>query len=324
MIKEIINNYKDNFLRIEYKLGNTCNYKCSYCYPGSNEGTNPWPEIDVAKKHLSHLMDHYVANGRDTFELYLVGGEPTIWKDLPELTQHLKSNYNVAIHIATNASCSVNWWHRNARYYDSIEISVHHETADPNHIIAVADYIYEENINIVANVMMDPDHFNKCQDIIDSLQKSKNQWTIIAKPVHFNGITRYNKEQTLYFDQRTKRYPDLDWYYNSCRHLSLPTELWVVTENNEKKKIPNESWFALNKENYFYGWKCNLGVEHVKVHQDGTISGNCSQKIWGLDFYHNLYNKNFILDFHPEIKPTICSKPICQCTGEIIIKKQTV
>ena len=77
MIKEVINNYPSNFLRIEYMLGNVCNYKCNYCFPGCNDGNIKWPDINIVKTNLSHLLDHYVSKGRNKFELYLVGGEPT-------------------------------------------------------------------------------------------------------------------------------------------------------------------------------------------------------------------------------------------------------
>jgi sulfatase maturation enzyme AslB (radical SAM superfamily) len=69
MIKEVINNYKNNFLRIEYMLGNVCNYKCNYCFPGSNEGDKPWPNLEITKKHFSHLLDHYITQGKKYFRI---------------------------------------------------------------------------------------------------------------------------------------------------------------------------------------------------------------------------------------------------------------
>ena len=102
MLTQVINGRDLNVLTIEFMLGNTCNYKCSYCFPGSNEGDHPWPDIELLLKNLKHLLDTYVKQGKTVFEFYLVGGEPTIWKDLPILCQFLKNNYNSIIRLSTN------------------------------------------------------------------------------------------------------------------------------------------------------------------------------------------------------------------------------
>lgn len=322
MIKEIQNNTPANMLRIEYMLGNTCNYKCSYCFPGSNEGTYKWPDVDLVIKNLSHLLDHYKHNGKDLFQFYLIGGEPTIWKDLPKLVTHLKENYNCIINISTNATPSVNWWTKNARYYDNIEISVHHQFADIDHIIKVADCIYDQKVSVVANVLMDPDHFEKCQGILQHLKSSKRRWVIIAKTVHFNGQTKYTDEQKKYFDTTVKRYPNPIYYYQTRNINHQKNKIWVIHDDNSKQRIRSNNWFALNKLNYFKGWTCNLGVDNIEIYQDGTISGNCRENIYNIDNHFNLYADKFTETFNPEIKSVICTKDICVCTSEIMLRKK--
>jgi hypothetical protein len=76
--------------------------------------------------------------------------------------------------------------------------------------------------------------------------------------------------------------------------------------------------------NYFRGWECSLGIEYVKIHQDGRVSGNCEQKLWGQDFYYNLYDEKFENKFEPKLIPTICEKSICACKGEIVLNKRKV
>ena len=65
MIIKVENNQPENVLRIEYMLGNTCNQKCNYCFPGSNEGDLPWPELETVKKNLKKVLDHYKNNGKE-------------------------------------------------------------------------------------------------------------------------------------------------------------------------------------------------------------------------------------------------------------------
>lgn len=323
MIKQVINNYQDSFLRIEYMIGNTCNYKCNYCFPGSNEGDMPWPNLEILKKNFSHLLNHYVSQGKTKFELYLVGGEPTIWKDLPEFTEHIKSKYDISIIISTNGSCSPYWWSRNAKFYHSVDISVHHESADVEHIIAVADTIYEQNITVVANVLMDPKYFDKCKAIVEQLKASKYRWPIIAKSVHFNGQTFYNEHQKKYFNG-IKRYPNMFRYFTNIKKQAKRKKIWIVNDLDKKQRVPSDNWFALNQLNYFQGWQCNLGVEHIKIHPNGEISGNCRQRILGYSSYFNLYDLDFSMKFTPSLQAVKCEQFICTCSGEIILNKQKI
>jgi uncharacterized radical SAM superfamily Fe-S cluster-containing enzyme len=61
-IVKIDSNTDEEILRIELFLSNQCNYKCWYCFPGSNEGTHLWPELDLVVKNLSALLDYYKKN----------------------------------------------------------------------------------------------------------------------------------------------------------------------------------------------------------------------------------------------------------------------
>jgi organic radical activating enzyme len=322
MIKEIKNNNVLNFLRIEYMLGNVCNYKCSYCFPGSNEGTMPWPDINQTKINLSHLLSYFEKQGVNKFQFYLIGGEPTIWKELPELVLFLKERFDVTFNISTNASMSLNWWEKNCHVYDNIEISVHHEFCDPDHILKVGDLLYSKNTFLVANVLMDPNHFNKCQHNLDHLLTSNFKWPIVAKSVHYNGQTRYNADQAEFLKSSIKRMPDLEWYEKVNKNPVEKRKIWIIKEDDSSVQLPSDNWFALNNLNYFKGWTCNLGVEHLKIDQDGTISGNCKNKIWNLETPYNLYSTNFISEFKPIVAPTVCEQHICQCTSEITINKK--
>jgi organic radical activating enzyme len=317
MLTEVINSRPDELLHIEYDLGNLCNHRCSYCFPGSNEGTVPWPDVNKVIRHLDHLLDHYKAAGKTKFDIYLVGGEPTLWKELPVLCEHLKTNYDITIRLSTNGSRKIDWWQSNIQFFDQIEISVHHEFADVAHLSSVLDLIYEHKVNTVANVLMDPDHFEKCQAIVNQLRSSKRRWAIVAKTVHFNGATRYTEDQKAYLVDPLKRIPNLFWWFRL--NYRTQEKVWIIQDH--KKKQVNENWFSLNDLNRFQGWTCSLGVDLIKIHREGHITGNCRQKIYGVDQYYNLYDENFINEFSPRIIPIVCDKAVCECTHEITIKK---
>jgi organic radical activating enzyme len=319
MIRLIENNQPDNVLRIEYMLGNICNQKCSYCFPGSNEGDQPWPDIDLVKKNLSHLLNVYKKNNKDCFNIFFVGGEPTLWKDFIDLCKFLKSNFNCILEISTNGTRSKAWWNEASKYLDHVNISTHHEYVKIKKIVDLADYLYDRGVFVNVDVLIDPNHFDKCTAQIDELKKGKKDWPIISKVVLINGFTNYTKDQLDYFKDPIKQYPSLEWFDNTSKKPR--TEISITYDDNNVFKTNSDSWITRNNLNKFKGWHCNLGIDHIKIFYNGKITGNCQQLLYKLDFYFNLYDTNFEEKFNPTIQSVICSKNICGCTGEIGIKK---
>ena len=317
MITQVINSKGPETLSIEFMLGNLCNYKCSYCFPGSNTGDYPWPDVDLLIKNLDHLIERYKSYGKSKFEFYLAGGEPTLWKDLPKLCKHLKNNHNVIIRISTNATRKIDWWIKNSQCFDEIEISVHTEYADIPHIVEIADMLYKQRVNVSANVLMNPYRFEEGQSAILELKKSKHRWPINAKAVNYSGETRYNELQKSYMANPVKRWPNLIWWFLLKHHDYR--KIWVI-DNGRKIRV-KDNWFVLNNMNRFKGWNCNLGVDHIEIDKSGQISGTCKEKIYNSIWYHNIYDTQFIDKFNPTIGPIKCGKELCQCGAEMAIAK---
>lgn len=290
----------DTDFTIEFELGNVCNFKCNYCFPGSNEGNRLWPNVE---KVTPALLKYIKKHNRRT-RLYLIGGEPTLWKDLGKFCSDLKLAHDIIINISTNASQSLRWWRKNWHCFDVVNISVHHEYSDVAHSVEVADFLYEKNIQVNIDVLMDPRNFDECKQIVEQCKQSKNLFPIIAKTVIFNGSHIYNAEQQQYMERPIKRYPDLKWYNKVLRK---PTTNYMI----DGEVYNNDNYLINNNLNYFKGWKCNLGVDLVKINSAGDIKGNCGQNL-----NLNIYNlKGF------EIKPVVCEQDICNCTGETILTK---
>lgn len=319
MIKRIQNNQPEDMLRIEYMPGNVCNYKCNYCFPGSNEGDKGWPDVEVVKRNLSHLLDHYAKQGKTKSDIFFVGGEPTLWRGLDKLCQHLKSNHDVLIEMSTNGTRKLNWWNKHAKNFDHIGVSVHREFCNLDHVINVCDTLYENDVFVNADVLMDPDAFDECISIVESLKNSNYAWPIVAKVVHFNGVHRYTETQLEYFQESIKRYPDIEWYDNTSKK-ELP-QVIITKDDDETIITDSDSWLTRNNLNYFKGWECNLGLDIIKIFPDGRITGNCQQSILG---NHNLYQKDFTDTFLPVITPVICTKDVCGCNEEIVCNKRKI
>lgn len=319
MITAIENNYSKQRIRIEYMLGNLCNHKCSYCFPGSNEGDHPWPEKEIVKKNLGHLLKKYRENGKTKPILYLIGGEPTLWKDLPEICEYFQKEHDCRIVISTNGSRSRGWWQKNCKFFNEILLSVHHEYANVEHLKKVSDIIYENDVFVIANVLMDPRHFEKCKDIINELQNSVRQWPILSQSVQFNGKTFYNEHQKDFLKTRLKRLPNEDWY-NKVGPVEI-TKLKITLDNEKIIEVEGDQWPSVNNLNHFKGFVCNIGLEQVKIFQSGMITANCREKIFGASQPFNLYDEDFSEKFNPNFQPVTCTKNICSCKSEIAVTK---
>lgn len=296
-----IKNYDTDFV-IELELGNTCNFKCSYCFPGSNEGTILWPDVNKIK---TSLLQYIKKHNRRT-RLYLIGGETTLWKHLPEFCLYLKEHHDVIINISTNASKSLRWWKENYQAFDVVNISVHNEYSDIQHSVQVADFLYEQDIEVNIDVLMDHTNFDKCAQLVETACNSKNKFPVIAKTVIVNGTHKYtNAEHIEYVKSPIKRYPDMDWYNRVKRK---PTTTILV---DETEIVNNDNYFIINNINYFKNWMCNLGVDLVKIDGRGNVKGNCGQ-----DLAYNIYTSNKLV-----IEPVMCEQNICICSGETCITK---
>lgn len=313
-IIRIDSNTDENLLRIELFLSNVCNYKCWYCFPGSNEGTHRWPTLEPLISNLSYLMNYYKNNKNKTkFLLHIIGGEPTVWPELGNFVKHFKENFNTIISISTNASRTLRWWDEYGQYFDHVMISCHHQFVNTDHIITVADLLYKKNVNLSAMVLMDPTKWDSCIDIINKLKKSKHRWPITALEVFHSTIT-YTIDQKKYISKSLKRIPNLFWWWKT---KCMPYKEATVTYNNFKKiKVPN-NWLSLNSMNNFKNWKCNLGVDTFYIDKVGNIQGACSETLYDLKFKYNILEKDFISKFNPDIIPTTCRQDKCYCQPEI-------
>lgn len=317
-IVKIDSNIDKDILRIELFLGNICNYRCWYCFPGSNEGNFKWPELDPLVSNLSHLIEYYIVNlNKKKFLLHIIGGEPTLWPDLRILIQELKEKYKVIVSISTNGSRSLRWWNENSNIFDHVLLSCHHQYINLDHMKTLGDLLYKKNVNLSAIVLMDPSKWATCTSIIDDLKKSKYRWPITALEV-FHQTVNYTDEQKKYISKSLKRIPNLFWWWKTkCTPNKKAT---VFFADGKKLKVPH-NWLSLNQLNKFNGWKCGVGVDTLFINPLGDVSGACGEKLYDLDYKYNIFDKEFKTKFNPLIKFTTCTKNSCDCQPEINASK---
>ena len=167
-------------------------------------------------------------------------------------------------------------------------------------------------------VLMDPNAWDKCLELIETCKTSKHPWFISAMEVMHETIN-YTDEQRAFVAKPTKRRPSIWHIWKNRKHLK--DNPVVVFEDGSKKRV-NRNWIVLNKQNDFYGWRCNIGVDSMMIDPAGIITGACRTRLF--DNY-NIYDKDFVEKFDPEIKPKICDKTnTCMCQPESLLDKVKV
>jgi molybdenum cofactor biosynthesis enzyme MoaA len=318
-IVKINSNKSQDTLRIELFLSNICNYKCWYCFPGSNEGTHRWPKLNTIVDNLSHLLDYYKVNlGKKKFHLHVIGGEPTLWSEFEDFVNHFKKNYNCTITMSSNGSRTLRWWEEHGQNFDEVMLSCHHESVDVTHISSVAEILYKKKVWTTAMVLMDPREWDRCVNIVEELKKNNSGWPITAVEIYHATVT-YTDDQKKYISKSLKKFPNIFYYLKSKKNEYKNTTVYY---NDGKSKKVDVNWLSLNDMNKFYGWSCNIGIDTLYINNDGAVTAACGEFLYNLKYKFNIFESNFKEKFKPILIPTTCYQKSCHCQPEINCRKE--
>jgi organic radical activating enzyme len=309
-----IENSNSATLDVEFVLGNVCNYKCHYCFPGCHEGTHRWPDHQQIIENIKTLFAFYKNQGKQNIDLKIIGGEPTLWPHLETFINEIKKDIDVFVRISTNASRTLVYWKDKSDLFDEITISVHNEFVDLDHVIAVADYIHQrQRSNLYVFVLMDPLHWDRSVECMNYLATGNRGWGLSAQPVLFDSETRYNQEQFQYMKYTTRR-------YGSNPIPDKTQSIKMILENGAAEPYDYKK-IVLNKANQFLGFDCNLGVDRIYINIDGEIKGACGETLFNKTL--NIKDQDFTNKLHKvnQLSPVTCSQQICGCAAEIKLTK---
>lgn len=317
-ISKVLFDYKD-VLDFEIMLGNVCNYKCHYCFPGSNEGDVKWPKgnFDLFLKNSLRLFEFYKNNfDKKRFYIKPLGGEPTLWPQLSGYLGTLRSQFETFVRISTNASRTLRYWEEHHNNFDEIIISVHNEFSDLDHIIRVSNFLYEtKSCNLYVNVLMDPNNWNRSLRCFEYLEKNSENFHLGHEVVLFNGVSVYDDNQKKVLRRLKKR--QVVQPYNFESEFSPP----VFLDENSKECDISVSEIFLQNLNRWRGYQCNIGLDRVYMDKEGFLRGACGQTFFNESV--NLFDRDFskkLLKFDR----AVCQQDCCPCSAEIILTKEKI
>ena len=311
-------------LTIDLVLGNTCNFKCTYCNPWSYSGSEPWLQADPVIRLADAIKQKMPWKHSRVYNL--LGGEPSLMPRLDDMLAGIKAvDPDAKIILTTNGSRTERYWQHLSQYVDRCVFSVHLAQADLEQVARNMRACVEQGTWVVANVLMDIEHWQLGVDTCEHWVLTAYAHRIYAKPV-----------------KKTLRLPDLqdysaeqiDWLATwqhqrlseeRCRTL-VPEPRWFDEDQYGIYDDESQTWpyggghdhmIALNL-NRFSGWQCWIGIDSMLIDVMGRVKGGSACDL-GHEYGNFLQSDPFTWDWTP--KPVICTYDACGCGNDLCARK---
>ena len=270
-------------LRVNWQLGNFCNYGCSYCSNICHSGSFPWPTIAKAEAIVRKIDQVYkqepYAKKKIVFEL--LGGEVTVWQDLDRLLDLIKETDNLCM-LVSNGSRNLDWWIKNAGKFGYTTLSFHPEKADYKHVSAVANILADAGVGVGILVLMYPPRWDYCLEARQYFVANSRAHTVATQPLTLipdstaaqngtadtNGRWPYTVGQQAWL-KRTLTYhskvpfKDSEW---------LNVGLKYFNRGEEKRwKNVEAAYLSAHGLNNWKDWDCFVGIDTLYVEQNGHV-----------------------------------------------------
>lgn len=272
----------DTTVRVQWNMGNTCNYACEYCPSILHDGSRPWLPADVCVRAAEQITQHY--NQPVHFEL--IGGEVTVMPGFREVVEAIHRG-GARSTIYTNASRSVAWWSQAKEYLDTVQITWHPLTLDFGHLCAVITEI-RESVDIainIAGIHTQVEMLGERADEIRTLFEGSNRnpsdrVSIAVKTMYAKYLGRGARQQTYWAYTERER--------EVLARPGIPPQPAPQSPSDPDPNDANTSFdyddgtrvYSQNHQiidrglNSFQGMHCYAGIESISIDPGGDIYGS--------------------------------------------------
>ena len=244
---------------ISWILGRFCNYKCSYCWPYARSDQMDYQTLEVYKHTVDEIKRQAGLNGFNEFHWSFSGGEPTAYKQLPDLVKHLdetKSSYQ-SIHMTTNLSPGSKWWNTwctNTALLQrrSITASYHAEFAREQEFGDKCLQLMYERVHVTVNQVMVPEKFFETLERCERLR---------ARGINITLKPQSNDTATAVVEGYTSDMISImqnDFEQQEGYQIRL-------TDGSQNYFIDQAERFNALGFNSFTNWSCNAGYQSVII-----------------------------------------------------------
>jgi organic radical activating enzyme len=299
---------------VEWMLGNTCNYDCSFCHIDSKSGDKKYLDISTYIETCRKIIEE---SGDKKVWFKITGGEPTLYPNLIELLSYIKSTGNYT-YLVTNASRTLRWWKefKEASCIDFIAISVHPEQhADVNHIIQVINMFDDTDTTVIAGVTSPVKYFEEAVSAFNEIYKSCKTIISLWQINDGTSLSSYSTEQIeILLSCSVKRTP----LYHTKPKSKIPAKymyndaILEYTYDDGSTKRDYSINFVKRGEDKFYGYTCDAGKNFIRISHDTIQRAVC-----GVGERWSIYDDKLFMT-----ESVKCSKLTCSCTLDLIQTKR--
>ena len=260
-----------DLFNVSWILGRFCNYKCSYCWPYARSDKQDHLPLEVYKSAIDSIKQQARANGFNRFHWSFSGGEPTAYKQLPDLIKHLDEQASTyqSIHMTTNLSPGSKWWKGWCSATEllqrrSITASYHAEFAKEQEFGDKCLQLMREGVHVTINQVMVPDQFD---ELYDRCQRFK------AKGINVTLKPQSNETASGVVDSYTD--VQVSTMRTEFAQTSEGVPLYQVrlTDGNTNYYLDQAERFNAFGFNQFNQWTCNAGFQSVIIRGDEVKRG---------------------------------------------------
>lgn len=292
---------------VDWMLGNSCSYACSYCPKALHDGSVRWQKTDDVLHLYQQLQRHYVETYDKTIWLQFTGGEPTMHPRIIDLLGHA-SDMGFKVSLISNASRTIRFWEKINPCLNSVILTYHAEFADRDHFIQIGQMMVER-ISVHVNVTMIPDRFDQILEDAQEINRALPSASVSLKPLRQefgSELYDYSEEQMRVL---SKGLPA-----TAPPVGEKPRSLMRAVTPNGESEVLRANQFILRGMNNWKGYKCNVGLESLRVKGSGEVyRGVC-----GVGGPIGRLGQEIDL---PK-QPIRCTKSACSCLADILIRKE--
>ena len=310
---KVENPVKPYYKFIDWKIHNVCNHDCSFCYSRFKDGSQRWFSLSQYKEYTDKLVES--CNGQP-FWIQVTGGEPTLYPDLLELMQYMKSK-GAMISLISNGSRTIRWWQelKEAKVLNNLFITYHSEqTDDYQHIAEVINLFQDEPIEVICLMTHVLSSIDKVFQAYDYIVENTGALVTIKAMVigNYDIYAHYSPTQLAKLNNS-------NWTPgNNRKSKSLPPEQYKIshklkiTYNNDVSVITHPQQVLKQQKNHFFGWDCDIGFDNMRVDYDVIYRGVCEV---GGERSLNDPEIHFTNDY------VNCTSKDCYCSTDMIATK---
>jgi MoaA/NifB/PqqE/SkfB family radical SAM enzyme len=286
-----------NSIRIQWNMGNSCNYSCVYCPDILHDGSKPWLPLETYLAVVDKFCNHY-KNKNKRVEFELIGGEVTVIPGFEKIVKQMHTHGSRCT-IFTNGSRTVEWWSKAKQYIDNVVLTFHPLTQDPSHFESVINEI-KEDVDISINVAGVGNHVDELGVWVEQIRDlfkdcNRNRYynvSICVKTMYKKLLGRHSKQETFYEYSDSEldilRKPGIKPrpieplpQESVEKHQNLPQEsVEPVVDTSTMTEFLYEDGTAKYVQNHqiineglnsFKGMNCHIGFESLTIDAAGDI-----------------------------------------------------